>query len=65
MIINTARRRVGRGLREACELFSSEELSQLTFRVVAINGWNRMNVAFRSAPGSQDKAFGLDKAGLN
>lgn len=50
---------------EASEHFSPEELSQLTARVVAINGWNRMNVAFRSAPGSQDKAFGLDKAGLN
>ncbi len=50
---------------EACEHFSPEELSRLTLRVVAINGWNRMNVAFRTAPGSQDKGFGLDKAGLN
>lgn len=50
---------------EACEHFSPEELSRLTLRVVAINGWNRMNVAFRTAPGSQDKVFGLDKAGLN
>ena len=50
---------------EALEQFSPEELSQLTFRVVSINGWNRMNVAFRSAPGSYDKAFGLEKAGLN
>lgn len=50
---------------EAREHFSAEDLSQLTFRVVAINGWNRMNVAFRPVPGSQDKAFGLDKAGLN
>jgi len=32
---------------------------------MAINGWNRANVAFRNVPGSQDKAFGLDKAGLN
>jgi hypothetical protein len=32
--------------------------------VMAINGWNRVNVAFRSVPGSQDKVFGLDKAGL-
>lgn len=51
--------------KETSEHFSPEELSQLTFRVVAINGWNRMNVAFRSTPGSQDKMFGLDKAGLN
>lgn len=50
---------------EAREHFSAEDLSQLTFRVVAINGWNRMNVAFRPVPGSQDKAFGLDKAGLD
>lgn len=49
---------------EAREHFSAEELSQLTFRVVAINGWNRMNVAFRTTPGSLDKVFGLDRAGL-
>ncbi len=47
------------------EHFSAQELSELTFRIVAINGWNRMNVAFRPVPGSKDKAFGLDKAGLN
>ena len=51
--------------REACEHFSPKELSQLTFLVVAINGWNRMNMAFRSTPGTQDKRFGLDKAGLS
>jgi AhpD family alkylhydroperoxidase len=50
---------------EAREHFSEEELSQLTFRVAAINGWNRMNVAFRTTPGSKDGMFGLDKAGLN
>lgn len=27
--------------------FSEKELSQLTLAVVAINGWNRLNVAFR------------------
>jgi alkylhydroperoxidase family enzyme len=47
------------------EQFSEKELAQLTFRVVAINGWNRLNVAFRNPPGSKDKMFGLDKAGLN
>ena len=46
------------------EHFSEQELSDLTWRVAAINGWNRMNVAFRMTPGSRDKAFGLDKAGL-
>ncbi len=50
---------------DAREHFSAEELSQLTFRVVAINGWNRMNVAFHTVPGSKDQMFGLDKAGLN
>jgi alkylhydroperoxidase family enzyme len=49
---------------EAREQFSEEELSTLTFRVTAINGWNRMNVAFRTTPGSKDKVFGLDKAQL-
>ncbi|HEY1392053.1 MAG TPA: carboxymuconolactone decarboxylase family protein, partial [Methylibium sp.] len=49
---------------EIREQFSDEELSMLTFRVTAINGWNRMNVAFRTTPGSQDKMLGLDKAEL-
>ncbi len=43
---------------------SEKELSDLTFAVMGINGWNRANVAFRTVPGSADKAFGLDKAGL-
>ncbi|MEN5181320.1 carboxymuconolactone decarboxylase family protein [Comamonas testosteroni] len=49
----------------AREHFNETELSELTFRVVAINGWNRLNVAFRNPPGSKDRMFGLDKAGLN
>ncbi|MGM8851740.1 carboxymuconolactone decarboxylase family protein [Salinicola halophyticus] len=44
--------------------FSEAELSDLTFLIVAINGWNRLSVAFQAIPGSADKAFGLDKAGL-
>lgn len=44
--------------------FSEKELSDLTFEVMAINGWNRANIAFKTAPGSADKAFGLDKANL-
>jgi len=43
---------------------SEAEISDLTFLVVGINGWNRLNVAFRTEPGSADAAFGLDKAGL-
>ncbi|AUL48152.1 Arsenate reductase and related proteins%2C glutaredoxin family [Bordetella trematum] len=45
--------------------FSDEELSDLTFLVVGINGWNRLNVAFRTPPGSADAAFGLERAGLS
>lgn len=44
--------------------YSEKELSDLTFLVGTINAWNRLNVAFRTVPGSSDKAFGLDKAGL-
>ena len=40
-------------------VFSEQELTDLTFRVMAINGWNRVNVAFRNVPGSYDGAFGL------
>lgn len=50
---------------EARAQFSETELTDLTFLVVGINGWNRLNVAFRTVPGSSDKAFGLDKAGLS
>jgi AhpD family alkylhydroperoxidase len=50
---------------EAREHFSEKELATLTFRVAAINAWNRPNVAFRSTPGSLDKAFGLEKAELS
>jgi AhpD family alkylhydroperoxidase len=49
---------------EAREQFSEKELSTLTFRVMAINAWTRVNLAFRTAPGANDKALGLDKAGL-
>ncbi len=49
---------------QAREHFSEKELATLTFRVMGINAWNRLNVAFRTMPGAQDAAFGLDKAGL-
>jgi hypothetical protein len=32
---------------------------------MAINAWNRVNVGFKTVPGTADKAYGLDKAGLN
>lgn len=44
---------------------SEKELSDLTFVIMSINGWNRANIAFKMVPGSYDKAFGLDKAGMN
>jgi len=44
---------------------SEKEISDLTFMVMSINGWNRVNVAFKMVPGEFDKAFGLDKANLN
>ena len=47
------------------EQFSEKELSDLSFAVVAINGWNRLSIGFRVAPGSADAAYGLDKAGLS
>lgn len=44
--------------------YSEKELSDLTFAVMSINAWNRLNIAFRKVPGSADAAFGLDKADL-
>lgn len=32
--------------------FSEQELVDLTVAVIAINGWNRINVAFRTVPGT-------------
>ena len=36
---------------EARKRFSEKELVDLTMGIVAINGWNRLNVAFRMVPG--------------
>ena len=47
------------------EQFSEQELSDLTFAVVMINGWNRVSIGFRAVPGSMDQAYGLTKAGLS
>ncbi|HEY4144524.1 carboxymuconolactone decarboxylase family protein [Pinirhizobacter sp.] len=44
---------------------SEKELSDLTFIIMSINAWNRINVGFRPVPGAFDKAYGLDKAGLS
>jgi AhpD family alkylhydroperoxidase len=44
---------------------TEKELSDLTFLVMSINAWNRVNVGFRLVPGTYDKAFGVDKSGLS
>lgn len=44
---------------------SEKEISDLSFAVMVINSWNRLNVGFRTVPGSADAKYGLDKAGLN
>jgi AhpD family alkylhydroperoxidase len=36
--------------------FNEEELVNLTLAVVAINGWNRLSIAFRVEPGSYQPA---------
>jgi AhpD family alkylhydroperoxidase len=47
------------------EQFTEQELTDLTFAVVAINAWNRISIGFTAVPGSADKAYGLDKANLS
>ena len=37
---------------EASRHFSEQELADLTLNVVAINGWNRLNIAYRTTPGT-------------
>jgi AhpD family alkylhydroperoxidase len=37
---------------EARAQFSEQELVELTMAIIAINGWNRINVAFRTVPGT-------------
>ncbi|HET7036813.1 MAG TPA: carboxymuconolactone decarboxylase family protein [Thermomicrobiaceae bacterium] len=37
---------------QAREQFSAEELVDLTMAIIAINGWNRLAIAFRSVPGT-------------
>ena len=37
--------------------FSEKELAQLTLSIIAINGWNRFNVAFRTPAGNYKSAI--------
>jgi AhpD family alkylhydroperoxidase len=41
---------------EVREFFSEEELVDLTLAIVAINGWNRLAIGFRSVPGTYQPA---------
>lgn len=50
---------------EALAQFGDGALADLTFAVMAINGWNRASIAYRAVPGSRDAAYGLSKAGLS
>jgi alkylhydroperoxidase family enzyme len=44
---------------------TEKEISDLTFVVMVANSWNQLNIGFKTAPGSADAKFGLEKAGLN
>jgi alkylhydroperoxidase family enzyme len=44
---------------------SEKEISDLSFIVVANNSWNRLNIGFKTVPGSLDAVYGLDKAALS
>lgn len=46
---------------EARKQFTDVELVNLTLAVVAINGWNRLGIAFRSVPGGYHPASGLSR----
>jgi AhpD family alkylhydroperoxidase len=50
---------------EVRNVLSEKEISDLSFAVMAINGWNRLSCAVCAEPGSADAAYGLDKAGLS
>ena len=41
--------------RETNKFFTDEEMVKLTMAVVAINGWNRLAIAFRQEPGSYQR----------
>ncbi|HEY1214903.1 MAG TPA: carboxymuconolactone decarboxylase family protein [Bryobacteraceae bacterium] len=42
--------------------FTEEELVNLTLAIVTINGWNRLNIAFRAVPGEYQPNAGRDAA---
>jgi AhpD family alkylhydroperoxidase len=44
---------------------SEKEISDLAVIVAIINSWNRLNIGFKTVPGSLDTKYGLDKAALS
>jgi len=44
---------------------SEKQITELTFAIGVINMWNRLNISFRTVPGSFDEQLGLTKAGLS
>ncbi|CCJ88952.1 carboxymuconolactone decarboxylase family protein [Cronobacter turicensis] len=49
---------------EARAHFSETEIAEIAFAIAIINSWNRLQLVSQMAPGSQDAAFGLERAGL-
>jgi len=47
---------------EALKNFTKKELVDLTLAVIAINGWNRLNVAFKTVPGDYQPRQHVAKA---
>lgn len=50
---------------DVSEHFTEQEVSEITFTIGLINMWNRLQILSQMEPGSQDAAFGLNKAGLS
>ena len=44
---------------------SEKQITELTFAIGVINMWNRLNISFRTVPGSSDEQLGLTGAGLS
>jgi AhpD family alkylhydroperoxidase len=42
---------------QVSKVFTEKELADLTLAIVAINGWNRLNVALRTVPGTYRPAL--------
>jgi len=48
-----------------CAQLSETQITELTYAIGIINMWNRLNISFRTVPGSFDEQLGLTKAGLS